>query len=750
MIVMKNSKLLACIVSCAASLCVPAIANSCPAGGGTPGRWISGGSADPTSPAPVLERRFVLESVPQNAVLTFAVAGWHEVSVNGRRVGDDVLSPVTCQPDLRHSSVSRDVTQYLKRGENVVEVLLGNGWFNCFTKEVWGFCDAVWIAEPMMRGSLVADGRTLFETDGSWRVYDSPVVFNALRNGEWYDARKEGVRGNDRAATVVKYVPSAATSPEDAAPCRQFDPISPVRSFSAADGGVIYDFGSNRAGWCEIEVVGEKGAKVTLDYDESLTPTNTLLGYVNIFMKRVNDPRPAQHDEYTLAGRAEGERWHPHFTYHGFRYVQVRTTGKVELKAIRSVFVHSDFKSAGNFKIADHVFAKLQDATRRSYLSNFVGIPTDCPHREKNGWTGDAQLAMETGLWNFDAKAGYVHFLRMMLDAQRSNGQVPCILPCTHKFGYKWGTGPAWDAILFEIPWQLYRFYGDEEPAKEAYAAMKKYLVYIGTKAREDGLVEFGLGDWCTVESLRNKPTVLLTDSAYVYEFNRRVAFWADRFGEPDVASKCRAEAERITASFNKEFYKGNGVYAGGELTALAAPLYFKGLCADGEEKKVTEELVRRVREQRHHANFGILGAKWVPRVLSDYGYIDDAWKMFTQGEMPGWARWMAVGEDSLWETWDSNAGGASHNHIMFGDLSAWAFEYLAGIKILEPGFAKCEVKPHLPEGVESFEAEYNSPRGSIRVKVWRENGKMKHSVDPVPQAASAEVASTRRASARL
>ena len=691
------------------------------------GKWISGGSAAPESAAPILVKRFNLDGIPKKVVLTLAVAGWHELSINGRRVGDGVLSPVTCQPDKRISSVAYDVAPFLEKGDNVVEILLGNGWFNCFTKDVWGFSSAPWLGAPKVRGELVADGKTFLVTDGSWTVRDSPIVFNALRNGEYYDARREGSRVNVR-AVKVEPAPAMAVSPEDAVPCRAFDPISPVRSFPAGNGGTIYDFGSNRTGWCEIEVVGEAGSKVVIDYDECLTPTNTLLGDIGIFIRKNNDPRPAQHDEYTLAGKEDGETWHPRFTYHGFRYAQVRTEGKVELKSIKSVFVHSDFDSVGLFKISDPVFGKLQDATRRSHLSNFTGIPTDCPHREKNGWTGDAQLAMETGLWNFDAKAGYIHFLRMMIDAQKESGAVSTINPASAGWGYGGAPWPAWDAALFEIPWQIYRFYGDDAPAREAYPAMKKYLSFVGGKAREDGLVKHGLGDWCAPAGVKVAP-VLLTDSAYVYEFNRRVAFWADRFGEPSVAAKCREKAAKIKASFNREFYKGGGIYAGGEPTSLAAPLYFKGLCADGEERKVAEELLRRVRENGHKAMFGILGAKWIPRVLADYGHIDDAWRIFTQPDAPGWAIW-TKDNDTLLESFDDTAGGTpvSHNHIMFGDLSAWAYEYLAGIKIDEPGFAKFHVEPHLPEGVESFEAVFKTPCGrKISVRAWREGGEAKY-----------------------
>ncbi len=680
--------------------------------------WISGDTKDPAKPAPVLMRAFVLDKVPGRALLELSVAGWHEVSMNGRRVGDAVLSPVTCQPDMRQSFVVHDVAAFLKPGTNVLEVVLGNGWFNCFTKGAWGFENERWLAAPRIRGRFVADTTTLFETDASWQAYDSPIVFNALRNGEWYDARREGRRFNLRRAKIETPPPGEVVSREDAAPCRAFDPIAPVRDFAAADGSRIYDFGSNRAGWCEIEVVGEAGAKVTLDYDEALAPGGTnLLGHVNCYALEHHEPRPCQHDEYVLAGRAGGETWHPRFTYHGFRYVKVSKTGKVALKAIRSVFVHSDFRSVGSLSISDPTFAKLQDAFRRSYLSNFTGIPTDCPHREKNGWTGDAQLSVESGLWNFDAQNGYRHFLRMIVDAQHPDGSLSCIAPASASFGYGWA-GPAWDAVLFEIPWQLYRFSGDDAAAREAYPAMKKYLGFMATKQHVDGLVDYGLGDWCAPEGFV-VATNLLTDSAYVYEFNRRTAFWAERFGEKRVADRCRAEAARIRTAFNRTFYKGGGVYGDGQLTALAAPLYFPGLVADGAEAATVAELLKRVRAKRHQAWFGILGAKWVPRVLAAHGHVDDAYRLFVQPDFPGWAKWVANGEDTLWEHWE---GHYSHNHVMFGDFSAWAFEYLAGIKTVGPGFGKVDVKPHLPEGVASFDVSCRTPQGkTIRVTARRD-----------------------------
>ena len=203
-------------------------------------QWISGDTLAPEKPAPVLERTFSLSAVPSNAVFGIAVAGWCEVSVNGRKAGSDVLSPVTCQPDHRLSRVRFDVTGLLGAGENKICVLLGNGWFNCFTKCSWKFAEAAWRAAPQIRGRLTVEGQTVLVTDGSWRAYDSPIVFNALRNGEWYDARLEGTRPHERAAKVEKYSPAGCESPEIAVPCREFETFEPVRTLRSPDALFLY------------------------------------------------------------------------------------------------------------------------------------------------------------------------------------------------------------------------------------------------------------------------------------------------------------------------------------------------------------------------------------------------------------------------------------------------------------------------------------------------------------------------------
>ena len=310
-------------------------------------QWISGDTASPEKAAPMLEKMFDLSKCPRTAVFDVAIAGWGEVWVNGEKVGKDVLSPVTCQPDKRLSSIAFDITSHLRPGRNTIGVLLGNGWFNAFTKTVWKFDEAPWINSPMIKGTLFIDGNVALETGASWKVYDSPVIFNSLRNGESYDARMEGRRTNERIAKVEKYAPWGVVSPEDAVPCREFEAYDPIRVIDTPDGNRIYDFGVNIAGWCEIAVCGNSGAKIVLDYDESVTATNTLLGHIGIYLSAQGEKRPVQHDEYILAGRHDGEKWHPRFTYHGFRFVKVTVEGDAILSAIRARFVRSAFPTVG-------------------------------------------------------------------------------------------------------------------------------------------------------------------------------------------------------------------------------------------------------------------------------------------------------------------------------------------------------------------------------------------------------------------
>ncbi len=707
------------------------------------GYWINvgkpmGAPAKEVGAAPYLRKTFECSDKPQQAVAYLCGLGWHELYVNGEKVDDRVLAPVVTQFDRRVSYIAYDIARLLRPGRNAIAVLLGNGWYNCHTPEVWSFDKAHWRDWPKLLCDVVVDGQTVAKSDASWKTADSPITFDALRNGEFYDARLEsagfatpGFDDSTWKPAVQCNPPGGVITQEELEPCRIQAVIPAVSSHVLFSEATVYDFGANLTGWCRIAVRGEAGTRVRIVYAEQVRPVSGDVDreYIDKFVKAGD----FQTDEYTLKG-GETETWEPHFTYHGFRYAKVSIWGEGKVEKIEACFIHNDFRRVGSFESSDEMLNTLQRNTVRSYLSNFTGIPTDCPHREKNGWTGDAQIAAETGLWNFDAAKACQHFLQLVTDAQRPNGQLSGIAP-TGGWGFNWGSGPAWDVVLFEYPWRLYLFGGDAEPIRRHYDHMRKYLGYCAGMS-EDYRLRFGLGDWCHHARARIVSVEVTSTACYYYMLTRMVIF-ANLLGHKAEAAGYAELAEKVRQSFNAAFYRGDGVYADGCMTALGTALYFE-LADPAERPKVAEKLVQLVRENRHRTDFGILGAKYVPRVLSDYGYADDAHRLLTQTEFPGWGYQVKNGATTLWEHWN---GVASQNHIMFGDISAWMFQYPAGVRPLAeaPGFRRFVIEPKFIEALSFVRMSHETPQGVIRSEWRREGGGIVCDFE-IPEGASAEI----------
>ncbi|MBO7741685.1 MAG: hypothetical protein J6S21_03945, partial [Victivallales bacterium] len=396
--------------------------------------------------------------------------------------------------------------------------------------------------------------------------------------------------------------------------------------------------------------------------------------------------------------------------------VKAVAAGEVEILSLDACFVRSAFEECGAFESSDPVLNKLCEITRRSYESNFTGIPTDCPHREKNGWTGDAFLAAETGLFFYRSAPAYASWLQTVQDCQRPNGQLPGIVP-TSGWGYNWGSGPAWDGAFVMIPWYIYLYTGDNTAVRDHYHGIRLYMDFLKTLA-ENHIVKFGLGDWCHHDASR-RLSAAMTSTGYYYQFAETVAKYAEMLGKSDEASSYRELAAEIAAAFHREFYRGDGIYAKGEMTALSCALYH-GLVPVSEKATVERQLIQMVESQACICDFGILGAKYTPRVLCDAGRSDLALKMIVQPEYPGWGHWLQLGATTLRESWKSDS---SHNHIMFGDIAAWMMHYAAGIRPDEkaPGFSRVTLAPEWHCGLNYVRADYDSSAGMIRVE-WRKN----------------------------
>ena len=708
------------------------------------GRWINAGQTmvaptDEVVNAPYLRKSFDCKTKPKKTSVFLCGLGWHVLYVNGKKADDRVLAPTVSQFDKHVSYIEYDVTKLLKKGKNIVAVLLGNGLFNCRVPK-WSFDKAPWRDYPKLLCDILADGKIIAKSDSSWKVHDSPVIFNEFRNGEYYDARLEvpgfadpELDDSDWKNAVLCMPPGGRVTREMVQPCKIMRSYPALSSRFIASQETVYDFGTNLTGWCRIKVKGDAGVEVRIQYSEQVDPVSGRINrqeiapYANFGV--------FQTDEYILKGDPDGEEYEPSFTYHGFRYAQIQICGNAELLDIQAQFVHTAFAETGDFESSDPMLNTLQRNTLQSFKSNFTGIPTDCPHREKNGWTGDAAIAAETGLWNFDMEAGYSHFMQILTDTQRPNGQLPGIAP-TGGWGFNWGSGPAWDNLLFEYPWQVYLFYGETELIEQYYDRFLLYLEYCRTREEEDGLLDFGLGDWCHWDRDAITP-VEVTSSCCYYQNLQRTAFFADLLGRKADAAECRKRAVRIRKSFLHKFEHKDGTFADRSLTAAAAALYF-GLVDERKAVKSAKMLVRQVRKHKHKADFGILGAKYIPRVLAEYGYADDALEIITQKEFPGWGWQVEHGATSLWENWN---GKDSQNHIMFGDISAWMYQYLGGIHPLKdtPGFRKFVIKPCFVQKLNFVKAEHISPFGKICSSWKREDGKI-HFRCEVPDGCSAEL----------
>jgi alpha-L-rhamnosidase len=420
-----------------------------------------------------------------------------------------------------------------------------------------------------------------------------------------------------------------------------------------------------------------------------------------------------QTDTYILKGEGV-ETWHSRFSYDGFRFVQVTGLTERPSKAtLQAVFFHTAVPETGRFECSNPLLNRIWQATRMSYLGNLQGIPTDCPHREKNGWTGDAHLAAEQAMFNYFPAAVYTKWIQDLTDEQQPDGRLPGIVP-TSGWGYKWGNGPAWDSALLLIPYYQYIYYGDTEILRRNYDAMKKYVEYLGGRAN-NGIVKIGLNDWAPFDT---KTEAGITDTAYYYVDTKIVALAARVLGKKDEEQRYEELAAKIKQAFNAKFYKSDtGLYDNGSQTALSCALY-QGLVEPANKERVLSNLVAAVQARNWHIDTGILGAKYLLNALTENGRADVAYRIAGQKDLPSWGWWIEQGATTLWEEW---RGDASRFHVMYGDVAAWFYKALAGINPDPdaPGFKHFFVRPNVVGELTSARGEYQSIRGKI-VSDWK------------------------------
>lgn len=689
--------------------------------------------------APYLRRAFLVEALPEKAALAICGLGFYELYINGEKITRSILAPYIYNPDHFLYYDLYDVAPYLQQGENVIGVLLGNGYLNNEGGKTWDFDQAPFRAAPMMALKLemtAGDTTTVLESDESFKTAPSPIWYDDYRNGEYYDARNEipawNTVGFDDSAwkqAVSVKPPRGQARRNDAPPIVVEKELKPVEITTYGD-AYIYKFPENNAGVCRLQVNGTAGQKVTLTFGEFLEED----GKMNRSCITYSDAM--QKDIYILK---DGEQsYTPAFTYHGFQYVTVEgiTKEQATLDLLTFVVFHTDLPTRGGFTCSDPIVNALQDMTRRSDVANFHHIPTDCPQREKNGWTADAALSAEHLLLNFAPEKAYAAWMRSICMEQRADGRLPGIVPTTG-WGYHWGNGPAWDSVLFYLPYFTYKYRKDKAILRENAQAFVRYLSYISTRVREDGLIGCGLGDWCPVGRKWDayQAPIEFTDTVLTMDLCKKAAYM---FGEIGMTAQ-KAFAEQLQAQLyaaaRTHLLDPVRMIAYGDCQTTQAMGIFYDLFTDAEKPQAFKHLVELVHKADDHMDVGVLGARVLFHVLTAGGESDLAYKMITRTDFPAYGEWVAKGLTTLCENFRKENGGIcdSLNHLFWGDVSHWFISAIAGIRYNPQGAGGLDIRPAFIAALDFAEGWHEAPEGEIRCR-WERKGEEIELQVTVPQ----------------
>lgn len=697
-------------------------------------KWITDDKDKDFRAAPIFRKSFTADKEIESARAYVTGAGYYELYLNGKRVGDNLLDPGYTAFDKRVLYSTYDVTSQLQKGENTVAAMLGNGWYNIQSVAVWDFEKARWRNRPRMICELhiqYKDGsEATVLSDETWKTSLGPVTFNNLYSGDIYDANAEQPGWNKNRFDDSAWKPAQIT--ECPAPIIQAQAMPAIRvvrevkpkSMKAFSNKLyVFNLGENITGGSRLKVKGEPGTRITLKHGELLKTDGRLeQGNINIYFRPVDKAEVFQMDEFILKGTGEEEIFEPHFNYHGFQYVEVESNKPITLteESLTGLFFHTDVKPVGTFSCSNELLNKIWAATNQSYVGNLHSIPTDCPQREKNGWTADAHISVDLGLLNYDGIKVYEKWMNDFIDNQREAGDISGIIPSA-SWGYGQWIGPVWDAALFIIPRALYSYYGDSHAIETLYPTFEKYLSYLKTK-EVDGLLNYGLGDWLPYEAQTPSD---YTSSCYYYNDYVNMAEFAKIMGKDPLPYQQKADT--IKNLINKKYLNAEtGVYANGTQTAQGVALYM-GIVPAEVEQKVVDKLVEAVDATDCSLNFGVIGSKVVPMMLTKYGHVDMAYKMVAKDTAPSWGFWVTeMGGTTLFETWTLSPrfNDASLNHVFMGSISGWMYNSLAGIDFdtENPGFKNVIMRPHFVKDLDWVKGEYNAVSGKI-VSQWKRSG---------------------------
>lgn len=683
----------------------------------------------PARPAALLRREFQVDKPIAQARLYATALGSYRLSINGQRVGDEVLAPgwTDYRQHVRYQSF--DVTDLLRRGDNAIGAMVGDGWYSSGLGLIGTHHRHQFGAPPnrllAQLEVVYADGTSAtIATDGQWRSAEAPIRFSEIYGGEFYDARLEqpgwdrpGFRAEGWWPVRRPQTAAIRLAAQSAPPIRVKDRLTAKTVTEFKPGVFIFDLGQNIAGWAKLSVEGPRGATVRLRFGERLKPNGEL---------DTENLRTAQAmDSYVLKGQGH-ESYEPHFTYHGFRYVEVTGyPGRPPLDAIEGVVIHTDTPVVGHFESASELVDKIWHNTMWSQRANFMSVPTDCPQRdERFGWTGDAQVLWRAAAYNMDVAAFTRKFMDDLRDAQLPNGAFSDVAP---RIVLQGGGTPGWGDAGVILPWTSWRHYGDTRIIDENWAAMSAWMRFIA-KANPDHLWvnERGanFGDWLSPDSNNPRDETTPRDliaTAYWARDARMMADMALATGRTDEADEYERLHGKIAAAFAARFIRPDGTIGNGSQGSYAIALDF-GLVPEALKSRAVAHLVADIERRGGHLSTGFLATRSLLPALSRNGRADVAYRLLMNRTYPSWGYMVEKGATTMWERWNSDTGNPqmnSFNHFAFGSVAEWLYREVAGIEELEPGFKRILFRPRPNAQLPSAKASFDSIYGTI-LSDWR------------------------------
>jgi len=720
-------------------------------------KWISIGFQEDSvaRPGQLMRKEFNTTKKIQSATAFITSHGMYEAFINGKRVGDYYLTPGWTSYNKRLQYQAYDVTPLLATGKNAIGASLASGWYRT---------PLAWEANLNLYGkelALLAQIRIVYEdgtveiigTDDTWKSSTGAVVSSELYDGEYYDANLEktgwtGVSYDDKGwlPVKVKDYPKNILLATYNEPVKKHEKFKAIKVITTPKGEKVIDFGQNLVGLVEVTSSGAKGDSIKVYHSEILDKAG------NFYTENLRGAK--QLNTYVLKGDGV-EKFEPHFTFQGFRYIKIEgLKGELKPENFTAVAMYSDMKPTGNFKTSSQLINQLQHNIQWGQKGNFLDVPTDCPQRdERLGWTGDAQAFARTATYNMNVYNFFSKWLKDLAADQTDKGSVPHVIP--NVLGKDANGSAGWADAATIIPWTMYTAYGDKRILEQQYASMKAWVGFMEANSTNNLWNKgFHFGDWLFYRPDDDNSGVgAITDKYMIaqcfYSNSVQIMINAAKvLNKPDDVKKYQQLLNDVKNAYIKEYLTSSGRLVSSTQTAYVLALNFDML-PDSLRKQAAQRLADNIKTYNNHLTTGFLGTPYLCHVLSRFGYTDIAFKLLMQETYPSWLYPVKQGATTIWERWDGQKpdgsfqtpGMNSFNHYAYGAIGDWMYRVIAGMDTYDsmPGYKKISIKPHIGGGLTDVAADYETNYGKLSSRWQIINGKFAMAVE-IPANTTAKI----------